>query len=128
MAGDLASHSHQTGSPLRGTADVAIAEGKYIGQVIRRKLAGKPVHPFRFRPQGQLAVIGRSSAVAEVGPFRLEGRPAWLIWLFVHLLNLVGFENRVLVAIQWGWNYLTRNRSARLITQTYLSHRHDPER
>ena len=127
VAGDLASHSHQTGSPLRGTADVAIAEGKYIGQAIRRQLAGKTVHPFRFRPQGQLAVIGRSSAVAEVGPFRLEGRPAWLIWLFVHLLNLVGFENRVLVAIQWGWNYLTRNRSARLITQTYLSHRHDSE-
>ena len=127
VAGDLASHSHQTGSPLRGTADVAIAEGKYIGQVIRRQLAGKAIHPFRFRPRGQLAVIGRSSAVAEVGPLRLEGRLAWLIWLFVHLLNLVGFENRVLVAIQWGWNYLTRNRSARLITQTYLSHRHGAE-
>ena len=116
VIGDLASHSHQGGEPLPETADVAIAEGKYVGRLIKRELAGRPRPEFSFRSQGRLAVIGRSFAVAELGPLRLTGWVAWMSWLFIHLLKLVEYENRVLVAIQWGWSYVTRNRSARLIT------------
>ncbi len=116
VIGDLASHSHQGGEPLPATADVAIAEGKYVGRLIRLELAGRRRPQFSFRSQGRLAVIGRSFAVAELGPVRLTGWLAWMSWLFIHLLKLVEYENRVLVAIQWGWSYVTRNRSARLIT------------
>ena len=116
VIGDLANYSHQTGIPLRGTADVALAQGTYIGRAIGRRLAGKAVNPFRFRDLGTLAVIGRSAAVADLGFVRLTGRLAWWVWLFVHLLMLVGFQNRLTVMVQWGWSYFTRNRSARLIT------------
>ena len=116
VAGDLASYSHQTGEPLRGTADVAIAEGNYVGNAIRRRVAGEEFRPFRFRDLGTLAVIGRSSAVANFGFVRFSGRTAWWAWLFIHLLKLVDFQNRLTVMVQWGWSYLTRNRSARLIT------------
>ena len=64
-----------------------------------------------------MAVIGRSAAVAQVGRLQLHGWPAWAAWLFVHLINLVEFENRLLVLLQWGWNFISRNRSARLITE-----------
>ena len=116
VAGDLASYSHQTGEPLRGTADVAIAEGRYVGKAIGRRLAGQEFSPFRFRDLGTLAVIGRSAAVADFGFVRFSGWPAWWAWLFIHLLKLVDFQNRLTVVVQWGWSYLTKNRSARLIT------------
>ena len=116
VLGDLAHFSHQTGEPLRGTADVAMAEGAYAGRLIRDRLRGKTRPPFRFRDLGKLAVIGRSAAIAELPWGRFAGFPAWLFWLFVHLMKLVDFENRVLVFLQWGWSYLTRKRSARLIT------------
>ena len=116
VAGDLASYSHQTGNPLRGTADVAIAEGRYVGRVIARRIAGKRSKKLRFRDLGNMAVIGRSAAVADLRIVRFSGRLAWWAWLFVHLLKLVGFQNRLSVLVQWGWSYLTRNRSARLIT------------
>ena len=116
VIGDLAYSSHQTGFPLRGTADVALAQGTYVGRAIGRRLAGKAVNPFRFRDLGTLAVIGRSAAVADLRFVRLKGRLAWWVWLFVHLLMLVGFQNRLTVMVQWGWSYFTRNRSARLIT------------
>ena len=116
VAGDLASYSQQTGTPLRGTADVAMAEGTYIGKAIRRRLAGKDAKSFRFRDLGTMAVIGRSAAVADLRGIRFSGWPAWWVWLFVHLLKLVDFQNRLMVLVQWGWSYLTRNRSARLIT------------
>ena len=74
------------------------------------------MNPFRFRDLGTLAVIGRSAAVADLRFVRLKGRLAWWVWLFVHLLMLVGFQNRLTVMVQWGWSYFTRNRSARLIT------------
>ena len=120
VVGDLAGHSHQGGEPLSATADVAIAEGKYVGRLIKLDLAGRSRPDFRFRSQGRLAVIGRSFAVAELGPLRLTGWLAWVSWLFIHLLKLVEYENRVLVAIQWGWSYVTRNRSARLIAHSCL--------
>ena len=116
VVGDLASYSHQDGEPLRGTADVAIAEGRYVGQVVRRRLEGRRSRPFRFFDLGTMAVIGRSEAIAEFPVVHLSGAIAWWVWLFVHLLLLVDFQNRLTVLVQWGWNYLTRNRSARLIT------------
>lgn len=72
--------------------------------------------PFQYRDRGSMAVIGRSAAVAQIGSWKLHGFPAWLAWLFVHVVYLVEFQNRLLVTIQWGWNYFTRNRSACLIT------------
>ena len=116
VTGDLASYSHQTGKPLRGTADVAIAEGSYVGKAIGRLVARKEAGAFRFRDLGTLAVIGRSAAVADFGFIRFSGWLAWWAWLFIHLLKLVDFQNRLTVMVQWGWSYLTRNRSARLIT------------
>jgi len=116
VAGDLSSAADRNGTPLRGTADVAIAEGKYVGRVITRRLSGKPVRPFKFTDFGSLAVIGRASAVAKLPFVQFSGRLAWWFWLLVHLMKLVDFQNRLTVAVQWGWNYFTRNQSARLIT------------
>ena len=117
VLGDLSSFSHQTGTPLRGTADVAAAEGKFAGKVISLRLKGKPSsQAFKFRDLGKLAVIGRSSAVADLKFVRFGGYIAWQFWLFIHILKLVGYQNRVIVLVQWANSYFTRNRSARLIT------------
>jgi len=115
VIGDLANFSHQTGEPLPGVAPVAMAQGRYVARVIKRRLAGKKTVAFRYFDKGQLATIGRAAAVADFGRLRFSGYPAWLLWLFVHLMYLVEFENRVLVLVQWAWNYFTRNRGARLI-------------
>lgn len=120
VIGDLAHFAHQTGEPLPGVAPVAMAQGRYVASVIRHRLRGRPVRPFHYFDKGQLATIGRAAAVADFGKLRFSGYPAWLLWLFVHLMYLVEFENRVLVFFQWAWNYLTRNRGARLI-----AHRRD---
>jgi NADH dehydrogenase len=114
--GDLAS-LHQDGEPLPGVAPVAIQQGRYVARAIESRIASKPSPPFSYQDRGSLAVIGRARAVALVWGRRFSGYPAWLLWLFVHLLYLVEFENRVIVAIQWGWSYLTRNRRARIITK-----------
>jgi NADH dehydrogenase len=114
--GDLAL-LHQGGAPLPGIAPVAIQQGHYVAGAIEARIAGRLSAPFSYRDRGSLAVIGRARAVALVWGRRVWGYPAWLLWLFVHLLYLVEFENRVIVAIQWGWSYLTRNRRARLITK-----------
>ena len=116
VVGDLAS-LHQDGQPLPGVAPVAIQQGRYVARAIEARIAGKPSPPFRYQDRGSLAVIGRARAVALVWGRRFWGYPAWLLWLFVHLLYLVEFENRVIVAILWGWSYLTRNRRARIITK-----------
>lgn len=116
VIGDLAAF-RQDGESLPGIAPVAMQAGRFVGRRIRDRLRGiDATRPFRYRDKGMLAVIGRAAAVAEVGRLRFSGYAAWLLWLFAHLLYLVGFENRLLVMIQWGWNYATRNRSARLIT------------
>ncbi len=117
VVGDLAS-LHQDGELLPGVAPVAIQQGRYVARAIESRLAGKPSPPFRYHDRGSLAVIGRARAVALVWGRRFWGYPAWLLWLFVHLLYLVEFESRVIVLIQWGWSYLTRNRRARLITKS----------
>jgi NADH dehydrogenase len=101
---------------LPGVAPVAIQQGRYVASAIRQRLAGRNAAPFVYRDKGSMATIGRASAVADLGWVAFSGYPAWLAWLFIHLLYLVQFQSRVLVLIQWAWNYVTRNRSARLIT------------
>jgi NADH dehydrogenase len=115
VAGDQACFLHQTSQPLPGTAPVAMQQGRYLARLIRREVAGKPRLPFRFVDKGQMATIGRSRAVVEIGKFRMAGFFAWLIWLVVHIYYLTGFKNRLLVVLQWAWSYLTFRRGARLI-------------
>ena len=121
VIGDMTSSSHQTGKPLPGVASVAMQQGNYVADVIRRRLAGKPATAFHYRDYGSMATIGRGSAVAMFGKRRFSGIFAWLIWLFVHVLKLAKFENRVLVLLQWAWHYTTWNQAARLITQSSAS-------
>jgi len=116
VVGDLAALM-QDGKPLPGVAQTAIQEGRYVARHITRRMQGLPPEaPFRYKDLGSMATIGRSLAIAYVRGFKFSGFIAWLMWLFVHIMYLVEFTNRVLVFIQWGWNYFTRNRSARLIT------------
>jgi len=116
VIGDLANFSHQTGKPLPGVAPVAIQQGGYAGRLIRRRLAGQPIQPFHYWDKGNLATIGRAAAVADFGRVHIAGPIAWLVWLFVHLMYLVGFDNRLVVFFKWAYSYLTFNRGARLIT------------
>jgi len=116
VIGDLANFSHQGGKPLPGLAPVAMQQGRYVADAITGKLRGKPERPFHFVNKGNLATIGRNKAVADFGKFQLSGFPAWFLWVFVHLMYLVEFENRLLVFVEWVYNYITRNRGARLIT------------
>jgi NADH dehydrogenase len=116
VIGDMASYRHQDGTPLPGVAPVAMQQGRYVAQLVRARLEGRTLPPFRYRDKGTLATIGRAEAVADFGRLRFSGFTAWVLWLFVHLMYLVEFQNRVLVLIEWAYNYLTRNRGARLIT------------
>ena len=116
VIGDLAVIDGADGVPLPGVAQVAIQQGRYVAALIGARLGGRTLPPFRYHNLGNMATIGRAAAVADLGWLRLSGYPAWLVWLFIHLLWLVQFESRILVLVQWTWNYLTRNRSARLIT------------
>lgn len=116
VIGDLANFSHDRDTPLPGLAPVAMQQGRYVARLIRRRFEGQTTPPFRYLDKGNMATIGRSLAVGEMGKLHFWGFPAWLAWLFIHLLYLAEFQNRVLVTVQWGWNYFTRNRSARLIT------------
>jgi NADH:quinone reductase (non-electrogenic) len=106
-----------TNEPLPGVAPVAKQQGTYVAGVIAARLAGKPAPaPFRYRDYGNLATIGRREAVADFGWLRLTGRLAWLAWGAAHIYFLIGFRNRMVVAIDWLWSYLTYRRGARLIT------------
>jgi NADH dehydrogenase len=116
VIGDLAHCRNPQGQPLPGVAPVAMQQGRYVAQLIQQRLQGQSLPPFRYKDRGSMAIIGRAQAVADFGWVQFSGLFAWLAWLFIHLINLVEFENRLLVAIQWAWNYFTRNRSARLIT------------
>lgn len=131
VAGDQANFTHQTGKPLPGTAPVALQQGKFIGKTIREELSGKPRSKFHFRDKGQMATIGRSRGIVEIGRFKLSGFLAWVVWLVVHIFYLTGFKNRVLVVMQWGWSYLSFRRGARLIVgrewDPQTDHKPEPE-
>ena len=116
VLGDLANFSHQDDKPLPGVAQVAMQQGQYVARLIQARLAGKERPPFRYQDRGSLAVIGRNAAVADVAGLKFAGFPAWFVWVFIHILYLVEFDNRILVMFQWAWNYWTRKRGARLIT------------
>jgi NADH:ubiquinone reductase (H+-translocating) len=117
VIGDLANFSKQSGKPLPGVAQVAIQQGRYAAKAIRAKLQGKSVAAFHYFDKGNLATIGRNKAVADFGFLRVSGFLAWFLWVFVHLMYLVEFENRLLVFVEWVYNYITHNRGARLITK-----------
>ena len=118
VIGDLALAKDPKGKALPGVAPVAIQQGKYVANLILARLRNRSLPAFRYFDYGNMATIGRSAAIAQLGSWKFRGRIAWLLWLFIHLMQIVRFENRILVLIQWGWNYLTFNRSARLITDT----------
>ncbi|HYQ14372.1 MAG TPA: NAD(P)/FAD-dependent oxidoreductase, partial [Polyangiaceae bacterium] len=106
----------QDGAPVPGVAPAAVQEARHTANNILRALRGEPPLPFRYRNKGSLATIGRSAAVADFGKLKLSGALAWLSWLVLHLMFLVGFRNRVLVLLQWLWSFVSYDRGARLIT------------
>ncbi len=116
VLGDAAHFAHRPGGPLPGLCPVAIQMGEYAASAIRADLTDHPRVRFRYRDKGQLAVIGRGRAVADLGRLRFGGIVAWLVWIFVHIFFLIGFRNRVIVLFEWAWSYLTFQRGARLIT------------
>jgi NADH dehydrogenase len=116
VVGDLA-WLEQAGKPVPMLAAVAMQEGTHAGRNILLMLQGKPPRPFRFKDPGTLATIGRNQAVAHIGRFQFTGFVAWFVWLFVHLMNLVGFRNRIMVLINWMWDYFLYERGVRIITR-----------
>jgi NADH dehydrogenase len=118
VTGDLAASKMKDGSFVPGLAPAAIQMGKFAARQIRRSLANRPREEFHYKDKGTLATIGRSKAVGAIGKLHISGYLAWLAWLFVHLLFLIGFRNRFMVMAEWAWDYITYNHSARLITDT----------
>ena len=116
VIGDLANFTHDQLTPLPGVAPVAMQEGRYVADVIKRRLAGQSTRAFSYNDKGNLAVIGRHAAVADFGRFRFTGIPAWLAWAFVHIWYLIEFDNKIIVMVRWAADYFTRKRGARLVT------------
>jgi NADH dehydrogenase len=120
VIGDLANYPHQGDRPLPGVAPVAMQQGEYVAKQIEAKVQQKEPAKFRYLDFGSLAVIGRHEAVVDFKFLRLKGWLAWFIWTFVHVYYLIEFDNKLIVMIQWGWNYFTHRRGARIITGRYL--------
>jgi NADH:ubiquinone reductase (H+-translocating) len=116
VLGDLANFTKPDGKPLAGVAPVATQEGKYVANLISKRIVGESLPAFEYNDAGSLSVIGRNSAVADFGKVKMSGFLAWLIWIFVHIYYLIDFDNKLVVFIQWTWSYFTRKRGARLIT------------
>lgn len=116
VIGDLAAAGDGAGGYLPGLAPVAQQQGRLVAENISRAIDARPREPFVYRDKGKMATIGRAAAVAQIGKLQLRGFVAWLTWLFVHVLFLIGFRNRVAVMLEWAWAYLTWQRGARLIT------------
>jgi NADH dehydrogenase len=126
VIGDLANFSHQTGQPLPGVSPVAMQQGRHAAKNILRMIKQREPQRFRYWDKGSMATIGRNKAVADLNFVHLSGLPAWLVWLFVHIIFLVGFRNRLAVLFQWGWAYFTFNAGARLITRNFQSETRPP--
>ncbi|MGA2369592.1 MAG: NAD(P)/FAD-dependent oxidoreductase [Candidatus Korobacteraceae bacterium] len=116
VIGDLATLKDEHGKLLPGVAPVAMQQGKFVARQIAADLGGNSREAFHYLDKGSLATIGRAAAIAQLGKVHLSGFIAWVTWLFVHIMFLIGFRNRILVMIQWAWSYLTYERGARLIT------------
>jgi len=118
VVGDAAASADDSGKPLPGVAQVAMQGAAHAARTILRRIEGRPGTPFRYRDKGSMAIVGRGSAVADLGWVRFAGLPAWLAWLFIHIFMLIGFRNRLAVMFQWAIAYVTYQRSVRLITRT----------
>jgi NADH:ubiquinone reductase (H+-translocating) len=116
VIGDLSLYTHQDGKPLPGVAPVAVQEGQYVARLVQQRLKNHTLPPFQYVDAGSLAVIGQNKAVANVKNFKFSGPIAWFLWIFAHIYYLIEFDNKLIVMVQWGWNYFTRHRGARLIT------------
>jgi NADH:ubiquinone reductase (H+-translocating) len=116
VIGDLANFPHQGERPLPGVAPVAMKEGEYVADLIAKRVIGVKVKPFSYQDLGSMAVIGQNKAVADLNFARFSGFIAWIIWVFAHIYYLIEFDNKLIVMIQWAWNYFTQGRGARLIT------------
>ena len=116
VIGDMASIKQADGTPVPGVSPAAMQMGEQTAKNILAEIKGKPRKPFEYNDKGTMATIGRSKAIAEIGKFKFRGFIAWLMWLFLHVFFLIGFKNRLAVMTDWFWAYLTRERSARLIT------------
>jgi NADH dehydrogenase len=109
---------------LPGLSPVAIQQGRYAAKLIRARLSGHQIGPFRYLDKGNLATVGRARAVADLHAIRLSGFPAWVTWLVVHIFYLVGFQNRLIVAIRWFLSFATRGRGHQLIISTTTTEDH----
>lgn len=116
VIGDLANFSHQGDRPLPGVAPVAMKQGEYVAKLIKKRCQGQPIAAFSYSDFGSMAVIGQNKAVANLGFTKLSGFLAWLIWVVAHIYYLIEFDNKLVVMVQWAWNYITHGRGARLIT------------
>ena len=117
VIGDAAAAFGRDGRPLPGVAPVAIQQARHVARSIRARLRGQPTTPFVYRDRGNLAIVGRGAAIADLGWLRFSGVLAWFFWLFLHIFELIGFRNRFVVLVQWAVAYLTFQRSVRLITR-----------
>lgn len=126
VIGDLANFSHQSGEPLPGVSPVAIQQGRHAARNVLALTEGRQPQRFHYWDKGSMATIGRNKAVADLKFVHLSGLPAWLAWLFVHIVFLVGFRNRLLVLFQWAWAYFTFDKGARLITRNFQSEQRPP--
>jgi NADH dehydrogenase len=126
VIGDLANFSHQTGKPLPGVSPVAMQQGRHAARNVLAMTDNRKPQTFRYWDKGSAATIGRNKAVADLKYVHLSGWPAWMAWLFIHIIYLVGFRNRILVLLQWAWAYLTFNAGARLITRNFQAETRPP--
>jgi NADH dehydrogenase len=126
VIGDLANFPHQSREPLPGISPVAMQQGRHAARNVLAMIQRRKPQRFRYWDKGTMATIGRNKAVADLKFMHLKGRLAWLAWLFVHIIFLVGFRNRLLVLFQWAWAYFTFDKGARLITRNFQSEHRPP--
>ena len=126
VIGDLANFAHQGDKPLPGVSPVAMQQGRHAARNIMGMIDGLKPQRFRYWNKGSMATIGRNKAVADLNFVHLSGLPAWIVWLFVHIIFLVGYRNRIVVLIQWAWSYISFNKGARLITRNFQSETRPP--